>query len=683
MHPPTVFRSLKLSLSPRNLMALFVILLMVLSVQPAAASSTVLYVLTGGSLSQTAGTNAVSDTIPSAGGANHDGTPTNPIIYTLSALNGTYDSTQSTAFNLYVDAGTGVGDAQQVQVQYDFTGDGTWDRTETYNYFPTDPVVGWELYTQAQGLKSSSGTFANLSNGKVRIQVWSAIGNTTSSLRVSATSAQGQQSTVSIPFALGGGSTNTPTRTNTPVGPTATRTNTPTGPTSTPVPPTATPTKTNTPTAGCGTTNAALNKPATASSVEAAGLEAPKAVDGNTTTRWSSAFSDPQWIYVDLGSTQSICHVKLNWEAAYGKSYQIQTSPDTTTWTNIYSTTTGDGGIDDLTGLSGSGRYVRMNGTVRGTVYGYSLWEFEIYTGSGGPTATPGPTNTPGAPTSTPTATPSGGTPFWGNTAAIPPATNVLMFNFVNRTNGHYPDSQIYWSFNGQTHSIADQPYFDMPANSSGRMYFYLGSPTSQYNDFIEFTVSPTVFNGNTTRVDWFGVKLAMRLHAHDGYDVSVGEDLTTFQEDRTVTFQKFVNEVPTEFKALAQELSPYLIPAPGKMGDTTFAAGGVNGHYFDSYAASVGVSASTQDIFGCAGTLATNAGLCSALNRHVAQLAQSQWTVSSLFYQAAPANYYAKFWHDHAISNLAYGFPYDDYGGYSSFISHGSPQWLVVAIGW
>jgi len=48
-------------------------------------------------------------------------------------------------------------------------------------------------------------------------------------------------------------------------------------------------------------------------------------------------------------------------------------------WTTIFSTTIGDGGIDDLTGLVGSGRYVRLNGTVRATQYGYSLWEFEVY----------------------------------------------------------------------------------------------------------------------------------------------------------------------------------------------------------------------------------------------------------------------------------------------------------------
>jgi hypothetical protein len=82
---------------------------------------------------------------------------------------------------------------------------------------------------------------------------------------------------------------------------------------------------------------------------------------------------------VDLGLPIKVTHVKLTWEAAYGKSYQIQVSNNATTWTTIYTTTTGDGGVDDLTGLSGYGRYVRMNGTVRGTGYGYSLFEFEVY----------------------------------------------------------------------------------------------------------------------------------------------------------------------------------------------------------------------------------------------------------------------------------------------------------------
>jgi hypothetical protein len=82
---------------------------------------------------------------------------------------------------------------------------------------------------------------------------------------------------------------------------------------------------------------------------------------------------------VDLQGTYNITEVKLNWEAAYAKSYQIQVSSDAVNWTNIYSTAAGAGGIEDRTGLSGTGRYVRLYGTVRQTVYGYSLWEMEVY----------------------------------------------------------------------------------------------------------------------------------------------------------------------------------------------------------------------------------------------------------------------------------------------------------------
>ncbi|WP_232075688.1 discoidin domain-containing protein [Phytohabitans suffuscus] len=141
----------------------------------------------------------------------------------------------------------------------------------------------------------------------------------------------------------------------------------------------------------CGTANAAAGRPATASSTEsAAAYPASAAVDGNTGTRWASAFSDPQWIQVDLGSSQSICQVVLQWEAAYATAYQIQTSANGTSWTTVYSTTTSTGGTQTLD-VSGTGRYVRMNGTARATAYGYSLWEFQIRVGG---TSTP-PTTPP------------------------------------------------------------------------------------------------------------------------------------------------------------------------------------------------------------------------------------------------------------------------------------------------
>jgi hypothetical protein len=101
-------------------------------------------------------------------------------------------------------------------------------------------------------------------------------------------------------------------------------------------------------------------------------------VDGNSTTRWASAYSDEQWIQVDLGAIYNIERVVLNWDAAYGKGYELQVSGDGVNWMATNSTTMGDGGRDTLK-VSGVGRYVRMYGMQPGTKWGYSLWEFDVY----------------------------------------------------------------------------------------------------------------------------------------------------------------------------------------------------------------------------------------------------------------------------------------------------------------
>ncbi|WP_240703088.1 discoidin domain-containing protein [Cohnella luojiensis] len=129
-----------------------------------------------------------------------------------------------------------------------------------------------------------------------------------------------------------------------------------------------------------------MNKASVSSSVEGAGLEASKAFDGNSSTRWASTEGiDPGWIYVDLGTSQSINKVKLNWEAAYATSYRIQVSTDSgspVNWQDVYVTTTGNGGIDEIMFTAQNAKYVRMYGTARGTPYGYSLFDFEVYNSS-------------------------------------------------------------------------------------------------------------------------------------------------------------------------------------------------------------------------------------------------------------------------------------------------------------
>jgi hypothetical protein len=130
--------------------------------------------------------------------------------------------------------------------------------------------------------------------------------------------------------------------------------------------------------ASCATTNVALNAPAATSSTQSGNYSAANAVDGNTTTRWSSTFADPQWLQVDLGSATSICKVVLNWQNSYAKAFEIRTSNDGSTWIAIYSITTGTGGIQTIN-VSGMGRYIQMYGTARATRYGYSLWELQVF----------------------------------------------------------------------------------------------------------------------------------------------------------------------------------------------------------------------------------------------------------------------------------------------------------------
>jgi len=118
---------------------------------------------------------------------------------------------------------------------------------------------------------------------------------------------------------------------------------------------------------------------ATSSSNEAANPNPQSTIDGNMSSRWASGATDNEWLYVDLGSVKTVTEVKINWESAYGKNYTIDVSNDHVNWTTIKTVTNGDGGTDDWTGLSGSGRYVRMHGSLRGTGNGYSIWEMNVY----------------------------------------------------------------------------------------------------------------------------------------------------------------------------------------------------------------------------------------------------------------------------------------------------------------
>lgn len=124
--------------------------------------------------------------------------------------------------------------------------------------------------------------------------------------------------------------------------------------------------------------NLALGKDGTSSSNQA-DYTAGKAFDGNATSRWGSDFTDNEWIYVDLGNEYLVDRVILNWENAFGEEYSVDVSSDASGWNEVAHVYDGIKENRVIVFPATQCRYVRMRGIVRGTSYGYSLYEFEVY----------------------------------------------------------------------------------------------------------------------------------------------------------------------------------------------------------------------------------------------------------------------------------------------------------------
>ncbi|MFF2483325.1 beta-1,3-glucanase family protein [Paenibacillus sp. NPDC058071] len=321
-------------------------------------------------------------------------------------------------------------------------------------------------------------------------------------------------------------------------------------------------------------------------------------------------------------------------------------------------------------------------------------------------------------------------------TYKISAGKGVMDFQIQNGTRGNFGDDQIYWAVlgldsnnkmsylnaegdlvptstalndapghltkNGQNyaniyHKLSDVPIVSTPAISSGRMFLSIGSPmyiklysdgyagpdvnnatdpnNDIYWDFVEFTLDAGGYHGNTTRVDAFGFPITHRLITHDGFDRTVGET-----ETRAALFAAYLNEVPAEFKTLVQAL--YRILAPAKGG---FKEGGPYANYFDSYIESVwnkpGPKPTTQEVLLGIGA-ASDPQDCAALNRGVFE-DPAHWNDPSYYYKSAVSNFYAKFWHDHSIDGLSYGFCYDDVNNQAAYLEHNNPAALIITVGW
>jgi len=126
--------------------------------------------------------------------------------------------------------------------------------------------------------------------------------------------------------------------------------------------------------------NIAYNRPVTTSSNQSTTNAGAKAVDANGTTRWESTFTDNQFIIVDLGANYNVNRVRIAWESAYARDYQIQFSTNNSTWTTVgerWGKTSA--AAENHTGLSGTARYVKVYCINRATSWGFSMFELEVY----------------------------------------------------------------------------------------------------------------------------------------------------------------------------------------------------------------------------------------------------------------------------------------------------------------
>jgi Immunoglobulin I-set domain./F5/8 type C domain. len=127
-------------------------------------------------------------------------------------------------------------------------------------------------------------------------------------------------------------------------------------------------------------TNLALHQPAFASSEEnPVAFKAANVTDGDTGSRWSSQFTNDEWVAVDLGAVKTVNKVVLTWENAHAVNYLIEVSLDGQAWQVADAKIGSDGGVETLSFTPVSARYVRMHGQTRNTQYGYSLWEMAVY----------------------------------------------------------------------------------------------------------------------------------------------------------------------------------------------------------------------------------------------------------------------------------------------------------------
>jgi enediyne biosynthesis protein E4 len=103
------------------------------------------------------------------------------------------------------------------------------------------------------------------------------------------------------------------------------------------------------------------------------------AIDEDLETRWGSEYSDNQWIKITLDTIHSVAKVVIYWEAASAKTYKILASTDNVSWDTVFTESSGDGETDIVFFNPIEAKYIQLLAIEGNTQWGFSIWEFEIY----------------------------------------------------------------------------------------------------------------------------------------------------------------------------------------------------------------------------------------------------------------------------------------------------------------
>jgi len=284
-------------------------------------------------------------------------------------------------------------------------------------------------------------------------------------------------------------------------------------------------------------------------------------------------------------------------------------------------------------------------------------------------------------------------------------------YKFINATGGRFTDEEISWTLDGKTwHTLKEAPTAPAKLGGGGRVNFKMtDSKTGEtWKDFIEFTHGNAGWFGNTTQVDAFVIPLTIELVGNDGSSHKVG-----IEESRAKLFELFRKQAPKEFQSLVQDNKQIVSPHRAD-----FQQGKANGDYFAKYVDEVWAAyaqpktlesgwtgkiddtgaliftkpgekdlvlhkkPTTTEILLGTNELGRSPGFCAAFNRHVAE-DPGKWKDASAYYQKEPYNFYAKFWHEHALGGKAYGFCYDDYNQQDTLVHVKDPKELIVTLYW